>query len=375
MDRLSEPAASPDGSAIVFTVSALDAEANRRRTDLWWVKADGTRPAPAHRRTRPATRAPSGSPTARASSSCRRAPARRRCGRWTSPRASRNAGHDAAARRRRVPCCRPTGRTLAVALEVFVDCDTLECTSSASTAKEKSKATGQVYDRLFIRHWDTWKDGRRSHLFVVPVAGGDAGGRDEGHGRRRAVEAVRRHARSSPSRPTARALVFTARDAGREEAWSTNFDLYVAPDRRQRAAAQPDGRQQGLGHGAVVLARRQDARLPRDGARRLRGRPLPHRRARLARRRADASLTEAWDRSPNELVWSADGKTIYTTADNVGQKSLFAIDVATRRREDASSTRATSSRPVLLGAAARVPARPPASRRPSSTRWPRTART
>ena len=42
MDRLSEPAASPDGSAIVFTVSVLDAEANRRRSDLWWVKADGT---------------------------------------------------------------------------------------------------------------------------------------------------------------------------------------------------------------------------------------------------------------------------------------------------------------------------------------------
>ena len=36
MDRLSEPAASPDGSTIVFTMSALDAEANRRRSDLWW---------------------------------------------------------------------------------------------------------------------------------------------------------------------------------------------------------------------------------------------------------------------------------------------------------------------------------------------------
>ena len=42
MDRISEPAPSPDGSAIVFTMSALDAEANRRRSDLWWVKADGT---------------------------------------------------------------------------------------------------------------------------------------------------------------------------------------------------------------------------------------------------------------------------------------------------------------------------------------------
>lgn len=38
------------------------------------------------------------------------------------------------------------------------------------------------------------------------------------------------------------------------------------------------------------------------------------------------TLTELWDRSASELSWSSDGKTIYTTADNVGQHSLFAID-------------------------------------------------
>jgi dipeptidyl aminopeptidase/acylaminoacyl peptidase len=40
-------------------------------------------------------------------------------------------------------------------------------------------------------------------------------------------------------------------------------------------------------------------------------------------------LTEAWDRSPSEIVWSADGRTIYSTADHLGQHALFAIDVAT----------------------------------------------
>jgi dipeptidyl aminopeptidase/acylaminoacyl peptidase len=39
-------------------------------------------------------------------------------------------------------------------------------------------------------------------------------------------------------------------------------------------------------------------------------------------------LTQSWDRSANEIVWSADGRTIYTTAGNVGQQSLFAIDAA-----------------------------------------------
>ena len=32
--------------------------------------------------------------------------------------------------------------------------------------------------------------------------------------------------------PDGKGLVFTARDVGREEAWSTNFDLYYVPGRR-----------------------------------------------------------------------------------------------------------------------------------------------
>ncbi|MDZ7334160.1 MAG: S9 family peptidase, partial [candidate division KSB1 bacterium] len=40
-------------------------------------------------------------------------------------------------------------------------------------------------------------------------------------------------------------------------------------------------------------------------------------------------LTESWDRSPSSICWSSDGKTIFATADNLGQTSLFAIDVKT----------------------------------------------
>ena len=42
----------------------------------------------------------------------------------------------------------------------------------------------------------------------------------------------------------------------------------------------------------------------------------------------DRILTEAWDRSPQGLAWSSDGKTIYAVAENLGQASLFAVDAA-----------------------------------------------
>jgi dipeptidyl aminopeptidase/acylaminoacyl peptidase len=38
-------------------------------------------------------------------------------------------------------------------------------------------------------------------------------------------------------------------------------------------------------------------------------------------------LSPAWDRSAQSITWSADGKTLYTTAEDVGQTKLFAVDV------------------------------------------------
>ena len=46
MDRLSELASSSAHSRLAFTVSTLDREANRRRTDIWTVDArDGGAPS------------------------------------------------------------------------------------------------------------------------------------------------------------------------------------------------------------------------------------------------------------------------------------------------------------------------------------------
>src|SRR5688500_3990227 len=38
-------------------------------------------------------------------------------------------------------------------------------------------------------------------------------------------------------------------------------------------------------------------------------------------------VTESWDFAAGSLTWSADGKTIFTNSYNVGNESLFAIDV------------------------------------------------
>ena len=71
----------------------------------------------------------------------------------------------------------PGGRRLAFSLAVFRDCADLACTKSRLDAREKDKATGKVYDRLFVRHWDTWNDHRNAVLFSAPLgADGKVGG-------------------------------------------------------------------------------------------------------------------------------------------------------------------------------------------------------
>ena len=329
MDRLAELAGSSAHSRLAFTVSSLDKEANRRRTDIWAVDADDAA-APVRLTADPASdTSPVWSPDGR-----RLFFLSTRSGSsqvWSMPGGA--AGE--ATQITKYPldvgafALSPDGRHLAVALEVFVDCADLKCTADRVAAAEKRKATGRLYDSLLFRHWDTWKDGRRSHLFVAPVDKPDA-----------VVDVMKGMDADSPSKPfggaeeltfttDSRGLVFTARDAGREEAWSTNLDLFAAPLDGSQKPRNLTADNKGTDVGPVFspdgsqLAYRSMARAGYESDK-LRIRILTWRDPSVP----VIDVAAAWDRSPNELVWSSDGRTLYATAQDVGHQRLFAIDVA-----------------------------------------------
>ena len=60
----------------------------------------------------------------------------------------------------------PDGTHVLLGLDVFTDCPDLECTRKRLDERAAAKNTGVLYDKLFVRHWDTWSDGRRSQLFL-----------------------------------------------------------------------------------------------------------------------------------------------------------------------------------------------------------------
>jgi dipeptidyl aminopeptidase/acylaminoacyl peptidase len=321
-DRLSDARVSPDGGSIVFTMSSLDLEANRRRSDLWMVKTDG---ADLRRLTSDpasdtnAAWSPDGSTVFFLSNRGGSSQV------WRLPLGGGEAQQVTA-----LPLdvgsfrLSPDGTKLALAMEVFPGSTPAE-TKSRQDELAKNKATGRTYDRLFFRHWDTWADGRRSHVFVVPVAGGEP------------VDVMKSMDADAPSKPfggsdeyaftpDGRSIVFGARDVGRSEAWSTNFDLFLAPLDGSAAprnltasnpawdaypSFSPDGRT--LAYTAMKRPGYEADRF------RIVLRSWPD--------GAERVLTESWDRSPGDLQWSPDGKTIYATADDLGNHALFAIDV------------------------------------------------
>jgi len=324
MDRISDPQVSPDGRRIAFVVSALDLPANKRRADLYLVNADGSgmRRLTSHEA---ADNSPRWSPDGRSLYFLST-----RSGSSQIWRLSLDGGEATAVTKLPLDVgaflLSPDGAKLAVSLDVFVDCPTLDCTTKRLDEVAGRKATGMIYDELFIRHWDTWGDHRRSHWHVVAVSGGEA------------VDVMRKMDADSPSKPfggaeeaaftpDGKALVFTAKDVGREDAWSTNFDLFVAP---LDASAPPKD---------LTAANKATDTLPvfsPDGktlaylAMAVPGYEADRYRIKLMAWPGGTTrtLADKWVLSPASVVWSPDGKTLYAPTDSQGQKSLFAIDVS-----------------------------------------------
>ncbi|RMF71414.1 MAG: S9 family peptidase [Acidobacteria bacterium] len=323
MQRISDPQASPDGRTIAFVVRTTDLEANRGRTDIWLVPTAGGEPR--RLTTDPANDwnprwAPDGASlyflsTRSGSAQVHRIPLAGGEARQVT-RLPLDVGALAVS---------PDGARLAVALEVFPDCEDLACTTRRLDERASRKASGRIYDRLFVRHWDTWKDGRRAHLFVLPASGKGT-----------AVDVMRGMDADCPTKPfggpedftftpDGREIVFSARNVGHEEAWSTDFDLYAVPVDGSQAPREltadnpawdaqpvfsPDG--STLAWLAMERAGYESDRF------RIMLRAWPDGAPRV--------LTADWDRSPRALSWTRDGRALLATADDIGQHALFRID-------------------------------------------------
>ena len=330
LERVSDPQLSPDGKSVAYTLRRTDWDNNKGVLDLWLAPVDGGAP-------RQLTKADGNHSEPRWSAD----------GRWLYFLSTRSGsaqiwrldladGGDAKpVTELPLPVSNyalsPDGRRIAVSIDVFPDCKDLACTKQRLDERAKQKTTGMVFDKLFIRHWDTWKDGMRAQLFTLRL--GDDGRASD------PVQVSRGIDGDAPSKPfgdaseytfspDGKTVVFTARVAGRTEAWSTNLDLWTVPADGSQPPKNLTAPNEAVDIGPVFSPDGQFLvwrAMKRPG----------YEADRLAIMLRDLKTGETrevapgWDRSAGNLQLSADGKTLYTSADDVGSHRLFAIDVAT----------------------------------------------
>ncbi|WP_313255286.1 S9 family peptidase [Stenotrophomonas sp.] len=216
---------------------------------------------------------------------------------------------------------------------VFQDCGSdLACTSKRLDAAKADKSSAQIYDSMFVRHWDTWADGRRNTLFVAPLpAAGAAAVKGAS-----AISATL--AGDAPSKPfggnddfvwspDGTSVVASIRVQGNQEPWSTNFDLYKLDATGKAAPVNLTAANPAWDAGPVFSAdgktlfyramKRPGFEADRFGLMAL---DLASGKAR--------EIAPQWDRSADGITLSADGSTVYTTAQDMGEHPLFAVKVA-----------------------------------------------
>jgi dipeptidyl aminopeptidase/acylaminoacyl peptidase len=261
----------------------------------------------------------------------------------------------------------PDGKRILFTSDVYPECDgdsaaEEECNAKKSKVAGSSKVKAQVFTHLLYRHWNAYKEGKRTHIFVIgtdspkfmQVYSGplmDEHPRDLTPGDFDAPVFSLGGQDNYAFSPDGQEICYTS-NHDKNEAASTNNDLWIVPVN----VGTVSGGTASVGAGdspAQVLAKTKnitadnpasdstplyspDGRYIAYRAQQRPGYESDRFRLILSDRKTGEKkeLTENFDHWVGTFVWTLDSKTIDFSADHEGHSLIYALDI-----ENAKSSR------------------------------------
>lgn len=320
MKRIADAQISPDGKWVAYVVNVVDKQANRGKRSIWVVPTAGGE-------ARQLITSARNDDTPRWSTD----------GKWIAFLSSRDgvpqiyiAATDGSSPRKvtSVPLgvadftWSPDGKTFAFSTEVYPECADLKCTAQKAEAADASKVKAVIADRLLYRHWSDFKLGKRSHVFVISAEGGEP--KDMTPGDFDSPPFSLGDPLAYDFSPDGKELCF-ARNTDKQEALSTNNDLFLVPvtgGEAKRITANntgydstprysPDGK---------WIAYRSQNRY---------GYEADRFKLMLYNRQSGAvkELTVGFDRHVGEMVWSPDSQSLFLVAEDEGRELVGSLSI------------------------------------------------
>ncbi|HEV7797205.1 MAG TPA: S9 family peptidase [Pyrinomonadaceae bacterium] len=313
--RVGDPQVSPDGKHVAFTIGEVNWDANKVVTQIYVMPVEGGSMKQLTNGASSAT-APRWSPDGKRIAYVTGGQI------WTMENDGDNKDQvskistSAAA-----PVWSPDGKWIAFTSDVYPDCTNDDCNQKKDEAAENSKVKAHVTQRLLFRHWDEWRDRKRTHVFVVSNKGGAA--RDLTAGDFDSPPYAAASGVDYAFSPDSRELAYV-RNPDKVEAISTNSDIYVVPVSLDGAAKNITLKNKGYDVGPIytrdgkyiVYRSQATAGFEAD-----RWRLMAYNRA----TGASTEIAKKFDLQVEEAVLSPDGNYVYFIAGERGRLPVYRV--------------------------------------------------
>ena len=324
LKRVNEPVVSPDGKWVAFSAVDVNLEKNTKTSHLWVIAAGG---GDAKQLTSgPGEDRPRWSPDGKKLAFVSDRDGTQQIWAWDfNPTTVSLPGDPAKITSLSTSAdgeiWSPDGSTILFTSEVFPECTDDAC-NKAKTEAQAKLPKAQIWTHLFYRHWSTYNLGKRTHLFVVPAAGGVA--RDLTPGEHDAPPFSLGGQDMYAFSPDGKEVAFTS-NIDEVPARSTNNEIFLVPT----AGGTPKKISTSPGSDSTPL-------YSPDGkwiAWRMQMRPgYESDRFRLViynRQTGEIKdLTEGFDRWVGSFTWAPDSKSIFFTAEDKGESPIYELRLA-----------------------------------------------